>query len=242
MKVLAVILLNLATVVSALVVYDQVRRAPPPPSVVAANDAAEIAALAERIEALEDEQGVSLGGTGVDPRLLGRLRALEEAVSLSGTPEERPDAVPRARNAESPPVAADPIDGASSPAEAAGPTRDDIRRWRRLRQAVQREDHLRRNRARFDQALTELPFSLTPEQRSKVYEAHARFEPRIGKIWGEIRAQAYETLAAGGTIDRQGLAAQGKAQVQQEFAEAISDIVHAADAEAVAKAMLPADR
>jgi hypothetical protein len=107
-----------------------------------------------------------------------------------------------------------------------------------VREAVQREDRIRKSHARFDQALDKLALTLTPRQREKIYAAHAAFEPRIGEIWGAIKAEAQETIAAGGTIDGQALRAQGGAQIQQEFAESISGIVHPADAEAIAGAML----
>lgn len=235
MKLLPILLLNLATATAAVVVYDQVRPAPPTPSVMGGSHHAAVAALEVRIAALEADHGVQLGGGGTDPRVLDRLDALEDA-----TRTDTATAVPSTPagevidDASSPP----PEEITAPPSSPEAPSREAVRTWRRLREAVRREDIVKRNRLRFDRALGTLPFQLTPRQRAKVYDAYAGFEPRIGKIWREIRTQATETQAAGGTIDRLALAAQGNARIQQEFAEAIGDIVHQVDAVAISKAML----
>jgi len=227
MKLLPFLLLNLATVGVGIVAYDQLRGGEPQGQVVegARN---EVTALEPRIEALEAERRPLLGGGGIDPRLLARLDALEAELQARVTTEvsEPVDEVI--------PTDADPLVPKAKPD---APTAEEVRRWRRVREAVRREDTLRKNHARFDKALDRLAINLTPRQREKVYAAHAAFEPRIDEIWGGIKAQAQETIAAGGTIDGQALRAQGAAQIQQEFAESITGILHAADAEAVAGAM-----
>ena len=230
MKLLPVLLLNLATLGVGIVVYDQLRRDAASPVAEVEGVRSDSAALEPRIEALEADRRPVLGGGGIDPRLLARLEALEALVEAQVTTADPERAAP-----EELPTEADPLAPKATPD---GPSPDEMRRWRKVRDAVRREDSIKKNHARFDRALDKLPFGLTPRQRQKIYAAHAAFEPRIGEIWGGIKAQAQETIAAGGAIDGQALRAQGAAQIQQEFADTITGIVHQTDAEAVAGAML----
>lgn len=233
MKLLPLLLVNLATVGVGIAAYDQLRGAEAPPSVVVEGARSESAALEPRIEALEADRRPVLGGAGIDPRVLDRLDALEEklhAQVATGGPQ-----VPEQATDGNRPAQADPASKEGSPDE---PSPDEVRRWRRVRDAVRREESLRRNRARFDKALDELSVNLTPRQRAKIYAVHAAFEPRIGEIWEEAKERAQATLAAGGQVSRAEVIAETTAIIQQEFAETLTGIVHQADAEAVASAML----
>lgn len=230
MKLLPFLLLNLATVGVGILAYDQLR-AEKPQSTVVESARSGTAALEPRVEALEAERRPTLGGMGIDPRVLARLDALEEQLGSRAEVTEDAAGVTVADN----PSREGPTAPRASPDE---PGEAELSRWRRVRDAVRRQDTIRKSRARFDKALDELSINLTPRQREKIYAVRATFEPRIHAIWGEVKAQAQETVAAGGTIDGQALRAQGAAQIQQEFAETITGIVHQADAEAVAGAML----
>ena len=68
MKLLPMLLLNLATVGVALVIYDQVRTEPARTSVVAGIAGADNAALAERLSRIEAAQTPQLQASGTNPR------------------------------------------------------------------------------------------------------------------------------------------------------------------------------
>jgi hypothetical protein len=240
MKPARILLINLAAVVVGLVVYDQLRggvsskeRAP-----VVRSSVADPAVLEQRIEALEAERAPMPAAVQIDARILERLEALEAAVSGS-TASEAPPAAERASGETRPAQERGP----ASPSTASDPSAEDIRGFRELREAVRREDSIKRNRTWVDGALDKLPLRLTKKQRQRVHAAFAAFEPRVDEIWTEVKTQARETIAAGGEVDRGEIVASTTATVQQEFAKTLTDVVdHPADAEAIAAALMPGKR
>lgn len=230
MKVLPLLLLNLATVGVGILVYDHLRDDSVEPGAGVSEVRSESASLEPRVEALEAERRPMMGGGAMDPRVVKRLDALEEMLR-----EQEKSAASTTL----------PADGEESPADAEAKRADpdqlseaEVKRWRKVRDAARRLDTLEKNRKRFDLALDKLSIPLTPRQRDKIHAAYAAFEPRVSEIWREIKTQAQETVAAGGTADRKTLVQQGMAQIEQEFAGTLTGIVHAADAEAVAGAVI----
>ena len=240
MKLVQVLLINLATVAAALVVYDQLRTEGSGPSRGRASPrVTDTAALEGRLSALEAERHPSLRAeAGTDARVFERLDELEAAVwggyaaATGGLPATNPTP-DETRPTDPPPSAASPD----------VPTAVDIRRFRQLREAVRREDSVKRNKARVDRALDKLSVRLTKRQRARIHVAFAAFEPRVKEIWTDVKDQAQKTIAAGGDVDRGEIVTSTTATIQQEFATTLTGIVdHPADAEAVAKTLMPGGR
>lgn len=226
MKLAQVLLINVAMVAVALVVYDQLR---PEASVPARERAAprgtDAAALEQRLSALEARRHPSSPA----------LARPDEPEPAAGEPPITEPAPEKPRPT-----------GGESRASAAAPdvvTAEEIRRFRRVREAVRREDAVARNKAWVDRALDKLSVRLTAKQRAKIHVAYAAFEPRVKEIWTEVKEEAQKTIAAGGDVDRATIVTSTTARIQQEFARTITDVVdHPADAEAVAKALMPDKR
>lgn len=242
MRLVQILLINLATVAVALVVYDQLRtEASGPSRERAGSRVPDTATLERRIQVLEAERHPSLrADAGTDARVIQRLEELEAAVwggytaATAGPPAKAPTPdETRATDGERPaPVASVDVPGAA-----------EIRRFRQLREAVRREDSVKRNQARVDRALDKLSVRLTSKQRAGIHVAFAAFEPRVKEIWTEVKTQAQKTIADGGDVDRGEIVTTTTATIQQEFARTLTDIVdHQADAEAVAKILMPGKR
>ncbi|MHC4819591.1 MAG: hypothetical protein ACYTF8_16220 [Planctomycetota bacterium] len=237
MKLVQVLLINVATVAVALVVYDQLRTEASGPSRERTGPrVADTAALDQRLAALEAERHPSLRAEGgTDARVFERLDELEAAVwggyaAAAGDPTAKETT---------------PTDGAKSPPVAVSdaPSAREILRFRQVREAVRREDSVQRNKARVDRALDKLSVRLTNGQRARIHVAFAAFEPRVKEIWTDVKTQAQQTIAAGGEVDRGEIVTSTTATIQQEFAKTITEIVdHPADAEAVAKTLMPGKR
>jgi len=240
MKLIQVVLINLATVAVALVVYDQLRSEPSGPSRERARPRGTDAATLEgRLQALEAERDPSLrAAAGADARVFERLDELEAAVwgwaASGGVPatEPAPDETRTTQGESLAPVASPDV-----------PNAVDTRRFRQLREAVRREDSVKRNKVRVDRALDKLSVRLTKRQRARIHVEFAAFEPRVKQIWTEVKEEAQKTIAAGGDVDRGEIVTATTATIQQEFAKTLTDIVdHPADAEAVAKTLMPGGR
>ena len=233
MKLLPILVLNLVTVAGALVVYDQLRGEPEqaaPDLELAAPDITEIEG---RLAALEAARRPQLQAAGADPRLLERLSVLESAARLS--------------TATAGPSREEPTPTANAPSTAAGdapaaaedePSAEEIRRFRRLRKAVQFEEAMEKTRARVHTALGRLSLNLSKRQRGKIHAAFTRFQPEIDRIWIDVKAQARATQKAGGTPNRGEIVASTTALIQQEFVKTINGVVASADAEAIAEGLL----
>lgn len=235
MKALPLLLLNVAMVASGIVVYDQVVRRPDAPARAVESPRVDVDALEQRLEALETDREPALRGPDLNPLIFERLDTLEEALRA-----ETAVAPPAAKaSGEAAPGSYDP--GAVE-AMQPDPAPEEVARWRRVRDAVQRQDKIDRNRERLNRALNKLSINLTPRQRDKIHVAYAAFEPRVREIWTEAKSAAQATIAEGGQVDRATVVSETTSLVQQEFAETLTGIVHHADAEAVAEAMLAKGR
>ncbi len=227
MKLLPMLLLNLATVGVALFVYDQARSASEPANVVMERGA-DTEALEQRIRDLEAARAPSLTATGTDPRLVERITALEAAAGSGGTdePGEHPQLAGR---------------GPSRPATLsdAPPTDDEIRWFRKLRNAAQRADRIKRNAGRVDRAIEKAGLKLSKQQRTRIYAAFTDFEPQVDVFWREAKREAQETMRAGGKIDRMEIVETTTAAIQDAFVDEIDDVVSQADAESIARALMP---
>ena len=229
MKPVQVLLLNVAIVAVALVVYDQLRSEPPQgrASASRSNNTAEFEA---RLSALEAKSRA----LHTAPRASNRLDA--PAASEGGhaapddpAPKKTSDGVKPTRG-ERP----------SKKATSDEPTKQEVRRFRQLREAARRQDSVKRNWKRVSSALKKLSINLTEEQRELVHFKYAAFEPQIRQIWGQAKEQAKETAKAGGDVNRADIVTTATATSQTEFAKTLTDIVpHQADAEAIAEALVP---
>jgi len=192
MRPLAVVALNIATVVVALVAYDMLR-APPETDVpiVVDLDAPEPGAdLLERVDRLERDRGRTRR-SAPDQTILYRLAALESA---SQTPvaegRAQPDRAAPPTATETPALGSLPAhaDDALAPAE--------IKRFRQLQAAVRRNDMVAKNKHRIEATLDALSLNLTVAERTKVHSAYAAFQPRFGEIWNEVKREAQATVKA----------------------------------------------
>ena len=242
MKLVQVLLLNIATVAIALVAYDQLRsEANGPTRERARPHVPDTAVLEQRLQTLEAERPLARAAAGTGARVFERLDELEAAVwgGYAAGNAGQPAAEPA-------PDETNPTEGETPAAPGAFsdiPGAREIRRFRQLREAVRREDSVKRNKARVDRALDKLSVRLTERQRARVHVAFAAFEPRVKEIWTDVKTQAQQTIAAGGEVDRGEIVATTTATIQQEFAQTLTDVVdHHADAEAVAKTLLPGKR
>jgi len=237
MKLLPLLLLQLATVGVALLVYDQLRHDPPPSTPAVESDGIDAPALERRLQALEASRRPSLTATGTDPRLLERLEALEAAIETppgtAGQGTETPERTGRAPAEDALP---------SPTAFADEPSARDVQGFRKLQAAAKQQERLERNRKRVDGALDKLSLRLSKNQRAKIHTAFSTFQPRVAQIWSEVKTEAQKTIAAGGDINRGELVASTTARIQQEFATSLDGIVSSADAETVAATLMPDKR
>ncbi|MHC4973076.1 MAG: hypothetical protein ACYTG3_12165 [Planctomycetota bacterium] len=243
MKLVQVLLINVATVAVALVVYDQLRtEASGSAGGRTGPRVADTTGLDQRLSALEAERHPSLRAeAGTDARVFERLDELEAAVwggyaaaagDLSAKKPASDETKPTDGELPAPPVAHSDV-----------PSAAEIHRFRQVREAVRREDSVKRNKARVDRALDKLSVRLTQRQRARIHVAFAAFEPRVKEIWTGVKTQAQQTIAAGGEVDRAEIVTSTTATIQREFAATLTDVVdHPADAEAVAKTLMPGKR
>jgi len=232
MKILPMLLLNLVLVGGALVVYDRMRSEPAPATIAMEGDA-DTADFEQRLRVLEVRRRPVLQSAGTDPRLVERLEAVEAALAARVMTDDRPgDGGDRAGGA--------PSQDAAQPslASADEPTANEIRRFRRLAEAVRREVGIEKNAARVDKAVDKLSLNLSRRQRRKVAEAFTTFQPRINQIWGEAKNRARQTAKEGGAVNRAEIVETTTALIQQEFVATINDTVSSADAESIARALL----
>ena len=228
MKLFQIVLLNVVTVVIALVIYDQLRSETSSPSRERASTprtaVADTADFERRLGALEADR---VRAPAADSRVADRVVA---------PPSPRGQAKP----ADVPAPEATP-DKPRAPASSADdmPTKSEVRRFRKLQEAVRRENAVKKNRAHVDRALRKLSINLTPKQRDQVHHAYAAFQPQVTRIWTEVKTQARETIAAGGVVDRRAIVPSTQARIQTEFAATLGSIFgHPADAEAVSEALM----
>jgi len=237
MKLVPALLLNVVTVVLAVLIYDQVRGETPGSSdtraLRPADRAADSAEFERRLAALEAVRRESLRAVGTDAGIFERLAALEEAARRDGSGGLAAEQASDERIPEK--------EGAATPMRKRNePSESEVLRFRQVREAVRRDDSVKKNQKRVDGALDKLSIRLTKRQRKRVHAALAAFEPRVGEIWTEVKTQARATIAAGGEVDRGEIVTSTQALIQKEFAATLTDVVsHEADAAAIAEALMP---
>jgi len=227
MKLIQMLLINVATVAVALFVYDQVRDDESGASKgrAAVSRSTEQAELAARVHALEVEARALREAASAERRMPKQVHAPESSAEAKAAPAAEAGA---------------PIDRGVALAipNDDPPTEEEVKRFRRLQDAVRRENSIKKNRKRIDSALDNLSINLTPAQRKRVHAAVAEFEPNIVRIWGEVKTEARATVEAGGEVDRGQIVSSTQTRIQTEFAATLTDIVnHQADAQAIAEAV-----
>jgi len=235
MKLAQVLLINVATVAVALVVYDELRDDAVAQSRVRAptSRSTREVELEARVHALEVEARTLREAAGAERRVPDPMDAPAKAGALRASPEAEPGAA----------IDRGPATKAPKARMADQPSSEDVDRFRRLQDAVRRENSIKKNRQRVDGALDKLSINLTPKQRERVHAAVAEFEPNIVRIWGEVKTEARATIEAGGEVDRGQIVSSTQTRIQTEFAATLSEIVnHQADAQAIAEAVHPAGR
>ena len=226
MKLAQVLLLNVATVVLALVVYDQLRDDASGPSIerarTARSDGIDSLALERRLQALEARRPANVH---IDRELPAKERAPKAEVEA-----------PRATGKTASPERGKADDAWVDPDQ---PTDEEVKRFRQLQEAVRRENEIKKNYERVEKALGNLSINLTRKQRARIHAARAEFEPNIVRIWGEVKTEALTARENGEQVDRKQYYEMGTQRVQQEFATSLSGIVdHPGDAQAVAAAVM----
>jgi hypothetical protein len=230
-KLLPILLLNLCTVVVALVVYDQLRSDRAPPAAEIGDAGAEDASVLQRLDALEAARRPTLQVSGADAGVLTRLTALEAALgeptsTPSASTEVQPDLEGRTPSSPAPWTASDE------------PTEEELRRFRKLAAAARARERVEKLAAHVDKRLAKLPIELSTGQRAKIQAAYADFRPRIGEIWAAAKTEAQETMKTGGSVDTGELVETTSTRIQQEFVGMIDGIVSAGDAESIAGVLL----
>ncbi len=228
MKPVHVVLAHVVTLAVGLFVYDQIRADQPARNTARADGgrsgAASVDALKRRLDALE-ARPISSPSRLVGRNVLDRLAALERALSVSAATADASSPEPRADRGE--------------PAANSTPTEADILRFRKLREAVRRQDVIKKNAQSVDAALDKLSVRLTQDQRRQVHVAFAAFRPRVSEIWAEAKTEARTAAARGEDVDVKQFVASTTARIQSEFAQSLAGVVrHPADAQAVAAGLL----
>jgi hypothetical protein len=226
-KQLPTVLLNVAVVLVAIVVYDQVRGRPPgrskaPSSNERLSDAIE--ALDARVGMLESGSPEGLPAAAADDRLLERIEDLERQLGM-----DAPGA-----------AALPPVETVRSTASIGDePTPEELEEFQRLASAARRQERIKRIGRRVDAAAEEHRIVLTAAQRDKLIGAYEAFEPRRTEIWAETKAKGAEQ---GEAANWELLIRRTNEVIYREFAERISTFLSASDAELLATTLNTAGR
>ena len=199
--------LNIVTVVVALAAYHHLAGddGTVGPRSSSARDGVAVGELERRLEALEARRPAAAApsDSGIEARLAALEAALKASPKPARVPTEQKEAKPASRK----------------------PGADDVVWFRAVRDAVRRDDAVRKNRKLVDAALSKLSIRLTNEQREAVHAARASFGSRVDEIWTEIKTEAGETKAAGGEVDGAALFRRGQTRIQEEFAASLADVI-----------------
>ncbi|MDF1700089.1 MAG: hypothetical protein P1V36_02885 [Planctomycetota bacterium] len=229
MRVLPLLLMNAALVGLALLAYDQLRD-PAPAGGANLDDASALGALEERVVALERSKPVELRTDGGMTSLRQRIEALEAGLA----PARAAAAVPSPETVGRPGVAPSAVTVARPASEE--PTDEEVRRFRRLRDAARARERGDRERERLDKALAKAGIPLAPKQREQVLATQRQFAARRTALWSEAKRRGAEEGADANwpTIIRE-----TNGLVRREFSTQIAGFLSQADADAVAEAVYP---
>ena len=227
MKIMPVLLMNLALVVGGIVIYDQLRAEAPSTTYEAGGiDSVTVANMTDRIRALED-RSPGLKATGLDPNLLARLERLEAKLAIPLP------AAPRGEAAGEEPGATTTEGGFALPdlAEGEKPADADVQRFRRMMDAAEELRREERERERLLAQLKDLDITLNPQQTEKLVEATRAYREKIGEVWRNAfqtpRAQEGDREAA------REAARVGMETLREEFAVTINKFLPSGDAQKI---------
>lgn len=224
MKILPLLLVNLAMVGGGIAAYDHWQGEDSTSSQIGvpAVDSVDLAALEARLVARFGAGQAGLSASGIDPRVLGRLEALEGRIASAPPPgsSNRPEP---AAGTEGPA----PDDGLASPegTQDTGPepSETEVRRFRRL---MERAEQLRRDERemeRVDQMLTRLEINLSPAQKQKYMDAQRAMREKVGETWRQA-------MQGGGGREAAQAAMQG---LRDEFTTELTKFMSIGDAQRI---------
>lgn len=180
MKMLPFLLMNLVVVGGGIAAYDHLRADDPATMTdVAAIDPVDLAAMEDRIvERLNSADQPVLRASGVDPRLTARIEALEKHMGARA-PVDAGSASPSSSVSEK------PAEGFAMPALSEGgevePSEDEVKRFRKIMEAAERQRRDEREAERLQQMLARLEIDLNPEQQKQLLEAQRGFRRKMGE-------------------------------------------------------------
>lgn len=229
MRVLPLLLMNAAVVGLALLAYDQLRDQAPAGG-ANLDDASALSALEERVVALERSKPVELRTDGGMSSLRQRIEALEAGLATARAAA----AVPSSETVGRPGVA--PSSETVARPGSAEPTDDELRRFRRMRDAARAKERGDKERKRLDLALAKAGIPLAPKQREQVLATQKQFAARRTELWGEAKRRGAEE---GANADWPTIIRETNGLVRREFSTQIAEFLPQADADAVAEAVYP---
>jgi len=230
MKLMPILLMNVALIAGGIVVYDHLRGEGPATTYEAGGggmDSVTVANLTDRIRALEDRTP-GLRATGIDPNLLARLERLESKLSIPS-----PAAASDEAAVEDSAASGGTEGGLALPdvAEGEQPSSEDVKRFRRMLDAAEEQRRDERERERLLAQLKEMDVTLNAQQTEKLVDATRTYRGKIGEVWRNAfqgaRGQDADRDAARET------ARQGMEALREEFAVTINKFLPSGDAQKI---------
>jgi len=222
MKMLPLLLINVALVGGGLVIYDQLRSdAPSATYHTGGVDPVQVSDLESRIARLEQSSGAPMLRTGGTEALVQRLESLEQRLARV-PPPPRPDGPPAADDPR-PPLERPEMAATGDP--AAQPSEDELRWFRRMREADEQARREERERQQLATMLSSLEINLDEQQMDKLVVAQRKMRDQMGDIWRNVRR--------GPDVDREQVRqemTQKMDSIREEFSVTINKFIPAADA------------
>lgn len=204
MKMLPILLINVALVGGGIIIYDQLRSDAPHATYDSGGmDGEMLADLESRLARLEARPGAPMLRASGGDALAQRLEALEARFAAVPPP-------PRADGSEPEADARPPLERpemASADGEAQ-PSNDELRWFRRMREADEQSRRTEREREQLTRMLENLEINLNDEQTDKLLVAQRDMRSKMGEMWRGIRR--------GPDVDRE--------QVRQEMTQKMETI------------------
>lgn len=222
MKMLPILLINIALVGGGLIIYDQLRSdAPNATYQTGGVDGVQISNLEDRIARLEQRGETpmlrSSGGEG----LAQRVEALEQRFANVPPPPAGPR--PEAGDGTRPPMPRP--DAASGDDPQSQPSDEELQWFRRMREADEQARREERERDQLTRMLKGLDITLDKQQTDKLLTAQRDMRKKMGEVWRNVRR--------GPDVDREQVRqemGQKMEQIRDEFSVTINKFIPAADA------------
>jgi hypothetical protein len=230
MKLLPILLMNVALVGGGIVIYDQMREDAPATTYAAGGiDHVDVAGLSERIAALEG-RAPGLRATGIDAGLLARLETLESKLAVRAPADSGGDVddTPSAPGTDGDMAMPKLDDGVE-------PSTDEVRRFRKMMEAAEQLRRDERERDRLLAQLKELEVTLNPKQTDQLISATRDYRSKIGDVWRKSFSGARDAGADREAMREQ--ARQGMETLKEEFAVTINKFIPAGDAQKIVENM-----